>query len=246
MKFKSYSVLLACGVILAGMVSNATAEDEVKIGKGESFIPLTKDKPYIYVIHNGSSVKVQRIQDPSYELSGYYAKTARSCPPFCIQPIKPEADVEVIGEVELFDFMESALRDDTGVLIDARTPSWYSKGTIPGAVNYPFTLLSSDPGTPEMDEVLEGFGAEERGDIGFFTSLTDRVGLDDAEYKTEDWDFTNAKDLVLWCNGPACGQSPRAIRGLRAAGYPGDKIMYYRGGMQMWLLWGLTTVSPKQ
>jgi hypothetical protein len=55
-----------------------------------------------------------------------------------------------------------------------------------------------------------------------------------------------AKDLVLWCNGPACGQSPRAIRGLLDVGYPGEKISYYRGGMQMWQLWGLTTVVPRQ
>jgi len=49
---------------------------------------------------------------------------------------------------------------------------------------------------------------------------------------------------VLWCNGPACGQSPRAIRGLLKVGYPADRIYYYRGGMQMWQLWGLTTVIP--
>ena len=61
-----------------------------------------------------------------------------------------------------------------------------------------------------------------------------------------DWDFSAAKDLVIWCNGPACGQSPRAIRGLLELGYPGDKISYYRGGMQMWQLWGLTTVVPRQ
>ena len=55
-------------------------------------------------------------------------------------------------------------------------------------------------------------------------------------------------ELQTYCSpgGPACGQSPRAIRGLLDAGYPGDKIRYYRGGMQMWQLWGLTTVVPQQ
>ena len=48
-------------------------------------------------------------------------------------------------------------------------------------------------------------------------------GWVDARYKTEHWDFTAAKDLVVWCNGPACGQSPRAIRGLLDAGYPGTR-----------------------
>jgi len=246
MKLKLFNVLLVCGVVLTGVAFNATAEDEVKVGKEAGFIPLVKDKPYIYVIHDGSSVKVQRIQDPDYELSGYFAKTARSCPPFCIQPVTPDPRVAPIGEVELFDFMEGELRDGGGLLIDARTASWFNKATIPGSVNYPFTLLSKEPDSAEMDELLEKFGARERGDIGFFTRLMEQIGLADTKYKTEDWDFTNAKKLVLWCNGPACGQSPRAIRGLLAADYPGDKIKYYRGGMQMWQLWGLTTVTPKQ
>ena len=46
------------------------------------------------------------------------------------------------------------------------------------------------------------------------------------------------------------GTLPRTVtaRHLRVAGpgYPGDKIKYYRGGMQMWQLWGLTTVVPSR
>ena len=219
-------------------------EGEVTVGGSGNFIPLTKDKPYLYVIHEGSSVKVQRIQDPDYELSGYFAKTIRKCPPFCIQPITPDPRVAVIGEVELFDFLENQHRNGRGLLIDARTPSWHSKATIPGSVNIPFTELTKDPGSPEMKAMLQRFGAKERGDVGFFTRLLERWGWVDTKYKTDKWDFTEAKELVLFCNGPACGQSPRAIRGLLAAGYPGDKMHYYRGGMQLWELWGLTTVVP--
>ena len=236
-------------LVLLGMVFGSGAafseEGEVVVGAEGDFIPLVQGKPYIYVVHEGSSIKVQRIQDPDFELSGYFAKTARKCPPFCIQPIQPDPSVDVFGEVELFEFMENDVRSGDGVLIDARTPSWYQKGTIPGSINIPFTELSKAPGSPEMDEKLELFGAKERGDVGFFTSLFEKWGIIDAKYKTEDWDFTGAKNLVIWCNGPACGQSPRAIRGLLAADYPGDKIKYYRGGMQLWQLWGLTTVTPK-
>ena len=66
----------------------------------------------------------------------------------------------------------------------------------------------------------------------------------DGEMKTDAWDFSGAKKLAFWCNGPACGQSPRAIKGMLSAGYPAEKLLYYRGGMQMWQLWGLTTVIP--
>jgi len=229
--------------LLPGLV---TAEDQVKIGESPDFIPLVEGKPYLHVMHEGRSVKVQRVQDPDFELKGYFAKTARKCPPFCIQPILPAPDVAVIGEVELFEFMETKLRDGNGVLIDARTESWHRKGTIPGSVNYPFTLFSGDPADPQLLSVLKDLGARERPEVGEVERLLEDWGWVDVRYKTEDWDFTEAKDLVLWCNGPACGQSPRAIRGLLKAGYPGDKIKYYRGGMQMWQLWGLTTVIPQQ
>ncbi|RLA00490.1 MAG: rhodanese-like domain-containing protein [Gammaproteobacteria bacterium] len=232
--------------LLLAQIGFVGAEDEVKVEAvgDSSFIPLVKDKPYMFVIHDGNSVKVQRVQDPEYQLQGYFAKTARKCPPFCIQPIIPAPGVNVIGEVELFTFLETEIRDKTGIMIDARTPSWYSKATIPGSVNYPFSVLSKDPGDPELEEIIEKFGAVERIDVGFFTQLLERWGLADTTYLTEDWDFRGAKNLVLYCNGPACGQSPRAINGLLATGYPADKLFYYRGGMQMWQLWGLTTVVP--
>jgi len=222
------------------------AEDQVKIGETTDFIGLADGKPYVHVIHAGRSIRVQRVQDPDYELKGYFAKTARKCPPFCIQPIVPAPDVGVIGEVELFDFMETKLRDGSGVLIDARTESWHQKGTIPGSVNYPFTLFSKGNGDPELVAVLKSFGVQERGEVGALEHLLEDWGWVDARYKTADWDFSAAKELVLWCNGPSCGQSPRAIRGLLDLGYPGDKLKYYRGGMQMWQLWGLTTVVPQQ
>ena len=235
--------LMAACVLSAGLVC---AEDRVKIGETTQFIPLVEGKPYLHVIHDGRSVKVQRVQDPDYELKGYFAKTGRKCPPFCIQPISPSPSVAAGGEVEVFEFMETRLRDGTGVLIDARTESWYRKGTIPGSVNYPFTLFGMEQDAPELVATLKQLGAKERGEIGALEKLLEDWGWVDSKGKTEDWDFTAAKDLVLWCNGPACGQSPRAIRGLLDIGYPGEKIKYYRGGMQMWQLWGLTTIVPRQ
>lgn len=234
-------------LLVAGLAASAAihAEDQVKVGEATGFVPLVADKPYLHVVHDGRSIKVQRVQDPDYELKGYFAKTVRKCPPFCIQPATPDPLVQGIGEVELFDFMETKLRDGSGLLIDARTESWFMKGTIPGSVNYPFTLFSKDKDDPELVAILKTFGARERGEVGTFQKLLEDWGWTDTRHKTNDWDFTSAKDLVLWCNGPACGQSPRAIRGLLDAGYPGDKIKYYRGGMQMWQMWGLTTVVPR-
>jgi rhodanese-related sulfurtransferase len=230
---------IALGTLLLAFSVSA---EEVVVGEA-NMIGLTADKPFLHVIHEGQSVKVQRVQDPNYQLKGYFAKTSRKCPPFCIQPEHIDPRVATIGELEVFDFMANELRDHKGMLIDARTSEWFQRGTIPGSVSYPFTVFS-DPNALEMEQALEMFGALKRADVGTFSRKLEEMGLMDGEMKTDKWDFTQAKKLVLWCNGPACGQSPRAIRGLIKVGYPPEKIFYYRGGMQMWQLWGLTTVIP--
>ncbi len=224
------------------LLTFAAMSEEVVVGESE-IIGLTADKPFLHVIHEGRSVKVQRVQDPDYELRGYFAKTARKCPPFCIQPEKVDPAVATIGEVEVFDFMENQLRDGAGFLIDARTQEWFQRGTIPGSINIPFTDFK-DASSPEMEKALLLFGAKRRVDVGAVSRKLEALGLMGDKNKTEKWDFTDCKALVIWCNGPACGQSPRAIKGLLKVGYPTDKIFYYRGGMQMWQLWGLTTVIP--
>jgi hypothetical protein len=43
---------------------------------------------------------------------------------------------------------------------------------------------------------------------------------------------------------PRCGQSPTNIKQLLALGYPGHKLKWYRGGMQMWKILGFNTMPP--
>jgi rhodanese-related sulfurtransferase len=233
-------ILFFIVVSLSGTwVGSASAAEEYQI-------PLYSGKPYLHVMHEGRSVKVQRVQDPDYQLRGYYAKTGRKCPPFCIRPEQVDPRVKTVGEIELFHFMENQLRDGNGVLIDARTPAWHKKGTIPGSINIPFTLLTKDINDPELQQLLKSFGMKPRKKPSWMDQQLEKWGFKDTRYLTAEWDFTDAKELVLWCNGPACGQSPRAIEGLLKAGYPADKLFYYRGGMQMWQLFGLTTVIPNE
>ena len=238
----SRKLWLIAAVMLALGAHPAVAETKNKWKGGVVLMP---GKPYFYVTHEGWSVKIERIQDPDYVLRGYFAKTARKCPPFCIQPIDVSPEVGTIGELELFSFMENDLRRGSGVLIDARTSAWHKKGTIPGSINYPFTMFNKGPNDPEIIALFQKWGAKPRTTGSFIDQLMEDWGFTDTTYLTEMWDFTNAKSLVLWCNGPTCGQSPRAINSLLKLGYPADKIFYYRGGMQMWQLFGLTTVTPK-
>lgn len=245
MNFYNSLIAILLFLLTIGAGPAISAEEASASDDESSVFPLYKGKPYLHVIHQGRSVKVQRVQDPDYQLRGYFAKTIRKCPPFCIKPILADPRVKTVGEIELFDFMENQLREGTGVLIDARTVGWYGKGTIPGSVNIPFTTLSKDISDLEMEEVIESFGAKQRKDVGAMTLKLEEWGLVDGQNKTSTWDFSQCKELILWCNGPACGQSPRAIQGLLKAGYPAEKIGYYRGGMQMWQLFGLTTVLPE-
>jgi rhodanese-related sulfurtransferase len=207
-KVSTAAVVLSATVLFH---SNAIAID----------VKLTDYLAYIEVGHDGEQVRIQRIQDQDNVLTDGFAKTSRKCPPFCIQPMQVAPDVQTVGEAEMFRFMDRQLEAGTGMIIDARTPSWYKKGTIPGSENIPFTQFAGETDDPETIMVLKRIGAVQR------------------------WDFSNAKELVFWCNGPWCGQSPRAIKSLLGHGFPAEKIAYYRGGMQMWKILGLTVVVPE-
>ena len=234
MKHSLTSIIL---LAIATLAFNVQAKDVT--------VKITKDKSYSTVHDSGELIKISRIQDTSHVIDGSFAKTSRPCPPFCINPLSIDARVETVAELEVIKFMETTMYRGDGVLIDARTPSWHKKGTIPGSINIPFTVFEKDAGDIELAEVLESLGAVERDDVNTVLRLVERIGLLNGDAKTDHWDFSNAKDLLLWCNGPWCGQSPRAIRGLLKAGYPAEKLYYYRGGMQMWQSLGLTTVFPK-
>ena len=177
------------------------------------------------VPHGDRTISVMREQDTGTTVDLDYALTSRPCPPFCIQPMQVADGVATVGELELVDFMQHGLADGSAVLVDARTPKWHQRGTIPGSRNIPFTHLNPAQGADDitLEDALAQLGVSE-GDDG--------------------WDFSRAKRVILWCNGPWCGQSPTAIRGMLSIGYPADKLFYYRGGMQAWRSLGFPIVAP--
>lgn len=197
----------------------------------------------VEVMHKGVPVTIQRIQNQNNHLTGGFTKTSRKCPPFCIQPMHPAPGVTTVGELEVLEFMRTKLRNGTGVLIDARTPGWHKKGTIPGSVNIPFTTFEHSQYHPKLREAMAKLGVTLKGtSTDLFSGLLVKLGLKD--HTNSPWDFSKAKDILLWCNGMWCGQSPRAIKNLLKQEYPANKIYYYRGGMQSWQILGLTVVIP--
>ena len=230
---------------LASIILTAAVAVSFSAQAKDVAVKITKDKSYT-TVHDGKElIKISRIQDTSHVIEGSFLKTSRPCPPFCINPISLDKRVTTVAELEVIKFMETSMYRGDGVLIDARTPAWHKKGTIPGSINIPFTAFEKDPNSIELAEVFENLGAVERDEVNPALRMLEGFGLFGGSQKTDKWDFSNAKELLLWCNGPWCGQSPRAIRALLNAGYPAEKLYYYRGGMQMWQSLGLTTIMPK-
>lgn len=211
-------------------------------------VKISKDLEHVDVMHNGSIVRIQRIQDQGHLLTGGFTKTSRPCPPFCIQPIHAAPGVTTIGELELLAFLQNQVKSGTGVLVDARVPSWHAKGTIPGSVNIPFTTFEKDLNDSDLMAAMAKLGVTRKENVevgmveGMVNTVKEMLGMEVP--KPSAWDFTNAKEVALWCNGMWCGQSPRAIKALVASQYPVEKIFYYRGGMQAWSILGLSVVVP--
>jgi rhodanese-related sulfurtransferase len=191
-------------------------------------VGITPTMSSIEVMHNGKPVRIERNQDNKNTIEADYALTSRPCPPFCIRPIELAAGVETIGELELIDYLvESGKAGSNILVIDSRTQDWVAKGTIPGSVNIPWTLLKEDTSDP----------------LTIAGILEDRFGAQDEDGL---WNFSEVQTLVLFCNGMWCGQSPRNIHTLLKYGFPAHKIKWYRGGMQNWQALGLTTVKGEK
>jgi len=216
MKYRATSLILSllATTFLSANSSN-TNNSDIKV-------KITQDIPYVDVDVLGDVVRIKRIQDTKHRLTNSYAKTSRPCPPFCVQPFQPIKGIKTIGEYELLEFLKNDVNNNTGVLVDARLPKWYKQGTIPGAINLPFSILNPDSANAYIDKVLPLLGAEK---------------------KNGKWDFSNAQKLVIFDNGPWSQQGTRAMEHLVKLGYPKDKIFYYRGGMQYWQILGLTVLK---
>jgi len=220
MKHAKSFVTLALGLTLSGL---ALADSGTHISAGLESVEVQ---------HKTKLVKIERTGDKNSVIPATYAKNGRHCPPFCVQPITVAQGVETIGELELLGYLKRIGSGDRTVLVvDSRSPEWLARGTIPGSVNIPWNLISVDmAGTFAVDAEAETLA----------TILKDQFG---AHLSNGQWDFRNAKTLVLFCNGLWCPQSGNNIKTLIRLGYPTYKLKWYRGGMQDWVSAGLTTAN---
>lgn len=181
-------------------------------------VKITPDMAYIYVYHKGKAVKVHRIQDTKHKITGEYANIYR--PGQSIQPIKMHPDVQTVGEVEILKFMTRKVNKKKGLLVDLRPKLDYQKESIPSAVNIPARVKDNKA---KLERILKVLGAKRAEDGTLETS--------------------KALEVAFYCNGLWCDKSSDFIKVFLDSGYQADKILYYRGGFQMWKILGFTTVT---
>ena len=216
---RKFFIVVLGGLLVSASSLVATAESKP--------VGITPEIMAVPVTINGDVVEFKRNQDNDATVNPAFAKTSRPCPPFCIQPSSLATGVETIGEVEVMTYAKDMNEGDEGIIvIDSRTPDWVERGSIPTAMNVPWTNLNPAKGaTPiEIADILESV-----------FNVTESEGL---------FDFSNCRTAVMFCNGMWCGQSPNNIKNLLRLGYPAHKIKWYRGGMQDWEILGLTTIKP--
>ncbi len=218
---------LALPLLLALWAAAAPAADPAEglFDLDDLRVKITETLPYVELGVGKDRILLMRHQDPEHVVPSPYNQTARDCPPYCVQPMHVAPGVETIGELEVIEYLRRAAAGEPVLVIDSRTPVWTARGIIPGAIEIPYTRL--DPAVADPAAVAELMELE--------LGVARVDGL---------WSFATAKTLVLYCNGPWCGQSPTNIRALLNYGYPAHKLKWYRGGIQAWEQLGLTTVKP--
>jgi rhodanese-related sulfurtransferase len=127
--------------------------------------------------------------------------------------IQPMTPAEGVTTIGELELL-AFLQDPEALVIDGRIRPQFEAGTIPGAVSVPYNEAADRLGELGCEPDFDGYECPE-----------------------------GVPTVALFCNGPWCGQSPTAARRMIEAGYPPEKIFYYRGGMQVWQSLGLTVVS---
>jgi len=227
MKIKLITLAIATVFTLGAQADYLGADHNWNNGSSAAVPAKKAGKPVGIVKGVLEIAGISRNADNKNTIDPAFAKTSRPCPPFCINATNPFApsQVDMVTELDMIHAAEKVANGDTTVLVvDARTPGWVKKGTIPHAINVPFTKLNSKALAKDPMAVVE--------------ILTEKFGVKDLDGVL---DFTSAKTIYNFCNGAWCGQSPASIRALLTIGYPEHKLKYYRGGMNAWKSLGLST-----
>lgn len=183
-------------------------------------LPVTADAVFSF---NGQEITISRVSAlPDTTLTAL-SQTSATCQSPCLSPMAVGVNVPTLGELDVIEFLSRDVDAGNGLLIDARLPDDRATGYIPASINIPAATIA--PSNPYRDEILMALGAEQF--QGVFS-------------------YSEAMSLVIYDAGPATQDAPTLVTDLLAAGYPPEKIAYYRGGMLVWSALGLSTQGASQ
>lgn len=166
---------------------------------------------------NGVQVTIARGNADAVRRAATFVSADDACGGPCIAPMQVAAGVDTLGESEVLDFLVTQVAEGHGLMVDARVAVDRVKGFIPGTVSLPHNTLAPD--NSFRNDILQALGA--RAFDGVFN-------------------FTDARSLLVYDNGPSSDDAGRLVENLLQAGYPAEMIRYYRGGMQVWSVLGFS------
>ena len=140
----------------------------------------------------------------------------KECPPYCISPMGIEG-IKTLGELETLEFIKSLKKNRGRILVDVRSALEYKRSTIPSAVNIPYTMLALK--SKYRDEILKLLGVKRL---------------------QKNYYFKRVHKLLIFDNGILDNRAMKIIDSLIQIGYPKNKLLYYRGGVESWRRLGLT------
>ena len=205
-----------------------------------------KDNKKIHVQRELSPLCTTKMINPKALFSDEFA--GRRVPDICkktfvtkigvLQPMSLGKGIKTVGELEVLLHIKSVDKNPKEyILLDTRTKNWFKQMKIPLAVNLPFNEINYLEESDEDDfDTFDEFKVYQQ-------QLKKLLGLLNIKETKEGLDFSTAKLLMVYCNGTWCSQSPNAIYRLINLGYPREKILWYRGGMQDWLIYDYTVIK---
>ncbi len=140
----------------------------------------------------------------------------RECPPYCIAPMKID-NIKTVGELETIEFMKSLKKNRNRLVVDVRSSVEYKQNSLPTAINIPYSMLT--PNSKYREEILKLLGVRKL---------------------KKGWHFKYVYKLLIFDNGILDNRAIKMINSLIKIGYPKNKILYYRGGVDSWRELGLT------
>lgn len=168
-------------------------------------------------IFNGERVKISRDASNVARFTARFAAAGDGCGAPCIAPMQVAEGVRTLDETQVLAFLVQEVAGNKGLMVDARMPEDRAGGFIPGTVSLPHATMEADNNF--KNDILRALGAREFDGV---------------------FNFTDARQLLIYDNGPSTDDAGKLVRNLIAQGYPAEMIRYYRGGMQVWSVLGFS------